>query len=278
MASVVLFSYFRSTATWRVRIVMNLKLVPQELNLIWVRGDGQNATDHLAMGPHGLVPAMRNCGTATGQFVATIEYLDEAYPEPPLLPPNPVKRTQVRAVVQLLARDIHPLGSWRILQCLRNGLDLSDTQAKDWEFKRISAGYLGLEGQVDGHARTHLLGDAVTMADLCLAPQPRWIAAVAPAWTWRCFPHCTALAATYANCLRSRRRIRTTSPIVRGDPDIAPTAVEAARLFGSPNGAMPHVSEIRLPAACFDRGRTVAMATERARQCTSDGCGRPGSR
>lgn len=171
MNSVLLSSYFRSTATWHVRIVMNLKLVPQELNLIWVRGDGQNATDHLALSPHGLVPAMRNCGTAIGQFVATIDYLDEAYPEPPLLPPNPVKRTQVRAAVQLLARDIHPLGSRRILQCLRNGLDLSDTEATNWEFKQFSAGYRGLEGQVGGHAGSHLFGDAVTMADLCLVPQ-----------------------------------------------------------------------------------------------------------
>jgi maleylacetoacetate isomerase len=100
-----------------------------------------------------------------------MEYLEATYPDPALLPSDPVACAEVRAAVQLVACDIHPLNNRRILQHMRNDLSLSDEAVQVWEHKWVAAGYRGLEGQVARHAGKYLFGDNVTMADLCLVPQ-----------------------------------------------------------------------------------------------------------
>lgn len=174
MGQLDIYSFFRSTATWRVRIALNLKAVDHSLKLVWVRGDAHQTPEYLDKNPHGLVPAMQVGQTVFGQSMAMLEYLEEAFPEPPLLPQELLSRAQVRAAAQLIACDVHPLNNRRVLQYLKADLALSPDQVLAWEHKWVAAGYAGLEGQVQKLQRStgpYLFGDTVTMADLCLVPQ-----------------------------------------------------------------------------------------------------------
>ncbi len=171
MAEFELFSFFRSTASWRVRIALNLKEVQHELNFVWIRSGKHEQPEYLAINPHGLVPALRIGNTVVGQSMAILEYLEETYPKPRLLPDDPVSRANVRAAAQLVACDIHPLNNRRVLLYLKDELTLSPAQVTGWERKWVATGYAGLEAQVANSAGTYLFGDSVTMADLCLVPQ-----------------------------------------------------------------------------------------------------------
>lgn len=171
MQDITLYSFFRSTATWRVRIALNLKQVPHDLSLVWVRGDAHETPEYRAVNPHGLVPAMRIGDTTIGQSMAMLEYLEERYPDPALLPEDPVARANVRAAAQLVACDIHPLNNRRVLHYLKDDLGLTAQQVTAWEHKWVAAGYAGLEAQTSKGAGKYLFGDTITMADLCLVPQ-----------------------------------------------------------------------------------------------------------
>ena len=170
-----LYTYFRSSAAYRVRIALNLKGLPHESVPVHLLRDGgeQRRPEHLARNPLGLVPVL---GTDVGmltQSLAIIEYLDETCLMPPLLPADPPGRARVRAIAQAIACDIHPLNNLRVLQYLVRELGV-DAQRKDaWYRHWVDEGLAALERMLVGDPRTGEFchGDAPTLADCCLVPQ-----------------------------------------------------------------------------------------------------------
>ena len=167
-----LYSYFRSSAAYRVSIALNYKglaydtvprslLKPQE----WTR-------EYLSVNPQGLLPALADDGAVIAQSLAIIEYLEERHPEPALLPAEALARAQVRAMALAVACDIHPLNNLRVLKQLRK-LGQDEDGVADWYRHWITVGFAGLEVQARQHssAHRHCFGDSVSVADLCLVPQ-----------------------------------------------------------------------------------------------------------
>lgn len=170
-APLVLHGYWRSTATWRVRIALALKglewrTAVQDL----LRGD-QRAPGYLAINPQGLVPALAiGGGTVLTQSMAICEYIDEAWPEPPLLPADPLGRARVRAFAQAIACDIHPVQNLRVLKMLKaRGLD--NAAAQGWAAEVIESGLAACAQMIAGIAGPYCFGDQVTLADILLVPQ-----------------------------------------------------------------------------------------------------------
>ena len=168
-----LYNYFRSSAAYRVRIALNLKGLQAENVFIQLQKNEQSADDYLKVNPQGLVPALVDGADTITQSMAIIEYLDEAYPSPPLLPCTPVERARVRSIAQLIACDIHPLDNLRVLRYLVNDLKLSEDQKNAWYAHWIVVGLNALETMLasDPRAGRFCHGDTPTLADICLVPQ-----------------------------------------------------------------------------------------------------------
>jgi maleylacetoacetate isomerase len=170
-----LFSYFRSSAAWRVRIALAYKGVPHgTVPVHLVRDGGQQHSDsYRELNPQGLVPVLEDDGQAYAQSLAIIEYLEETHPEPPLLPPDFAGRARVRQMALGIACDIHPLQNLRVLNYLRGPLAQGDGPVADWVRHWIAEGFRSLEELARrlGDGRHHLYGGSVTMADACLVPQ-----------------------------------------------------------------------------------------------------------
>jgi maleylacetoacetate isomerase len=171
---VKLYGYFRSSAAYRVRIALNLKGVAWESVTIDLRApkSAQHTPEFRALNAQGLIPVLADGEHVLTQSLAILEYLEETYPEPPLLPETPVGRAQVRALALAVACDIHPLNNLRVLDYLRSqGLD--DAAVNRWYAHWITLGLTPLEQQarrLSGDGR-HLFGTGVTLADVCLVPQ-----------------------------------------------------------------------------------------------------------
>jgi maleylpyruvate isomerase len=169
-----LYDYFRSSAAYRVRIALNLKGIAPERALVHLRKGNQRAEEYLALNPQGLVPAlMLDDGSVLRQSLAIIEYLDETYREPPLLPGDAIGRARVRGIALAIACDIHPLNNLRVLEYLLHTMGVS-AQAKDGWYKYwIDIGFEALESQLARDSATGRFchGDAPTLADVCLVPQ-----------------------------------------------------------------------------------------------------------
>ena len=168
-----LYNYFRSSAAYRVRIALNLKGLQAENVFIHLQKNEQSADDYLKVNPQGLVPALVDGNDTITQSMAIIEYLDEAYPSPPLLPGTPVERARVRSIAQLIACDIHPIDNLRVLRYLVNDLKLSEDQKNAWYAHWIVVGLNALETMLasDPRAGRFCHGDTPTLADICLVPQ-----------------------------------------------------------------------------------------------------------
>lgn len=173
--SIALYTYFRSTAAWRVRIALALKgLAHESIPVHLLRGGGeQHADDYHALNPQRLVPALVDAGEVVTQSLAIIEYLDETRPEPPLLPGSAHGRARVRALAQLVACDVHPLNNLRVQQYLGDVLGADDTAKRAWLHHWMQTGFAALEEMLAGDPRTGTCchGDRPTLADLCLVPQ-----------------------------------------------------------------------------------------------------------
>ena len=168
-----LYTYWRSSAAYRVRIALNLKRLAASQLPVSLRAGEQRAATYLARNSQGLVPALDVGAAVLTQSLAIIEYLEEVQPQPALLPRDPVARAQVRAMAQLLACDIHPLNNLRVLRYLKSQLAQPQEAIDAWARHWIGAGFAALEAQAvrhtaDGHC---LYGNAVTLADVCLVPQ-----------------------------------------------------------------------------------------------------------
>ncbi|MDR2990796.1 MAG: maleylacetoacetate isomerase [Burkholderiaceae bacterium] len=171
-----LYSYFRSSAAFRVRIALNLKGLPYDtVPVHLVRHGGEQQTPaYRQLNPEALVPTLiDDAGRAITQSLAIIEWLDETHPEPPLLPRAPLDRAWVRALALHIACDIHPLDNLRVLRFLVRDMGLSDAQKNAWYRHWIETGFTALEQRLAGDPRTgtFCFGDAPTLADAALVPQ-----------------------------------------------------------------------------------------------------------
>ena len=170
-----LYTYFRSSAAYRTRIAVNLKGVDYEAVHVDLRpaSQGHRTPEYLALNPQGLVPMLEVDGTTVAQSLAIIEYLDEAYPEPALLPRSPIDRARVRAMALAVACDLHPLNNLRVLSYLRSPLGHDEETVNAWYRHWIAAGFKGLEQdarRATGDGK-HMFGSSVTIADICIVPQ-----------------------------------------------------------------------------------------------------------
>jgi maleylpyruvate isomerase len=169
-----LYDYFRSSAAYRVRIALNLKGQNPERAFVHLRKNAQRGDDYLALNPQGLVPALvTDGGDVLTQSLAIIDFLDETFPKPPLMPATPAERARVRGIALEIACDIHPLNNLRVLQYLKNTLGVSDAQKDAWYKYWVDVGLEALETRLSRDAATGCFchGDAPTLADICLVPQ-----------------------------------------------------------------------------------------------------------
>jgi len=169
---VKLYTYFRSSAAYRVRIALNLKRVPYDMVPVHLTKDGgyQRKADFVAVNPQMRVPALAlSSGDVITQSIAIIEYLDEIEPEPPLLPPDALARAHVRAIAQAVACDIHPLNNLVVLQYLKNTLKHEQAEIDAWYHHWVMAGFKAIEAMIS--PAPYACGAHVTLADLCLVPQ-----------------------------------------------------------------------------------------------------------
>jgi len=170
-----LYTYFRSSAAYRVRIALNLKGIAYEAVPVHLLKEGgqQRKPDYLALNPAGLVPALEADGQVLSQSLAIIEYLDETRPAPALLPADALGRARVRAIAQAIACDIHPLNNLRVLRHLKHEFGISDAQKDAWYRHWCEVGLAAVEALLASDARTGRFchGDAPGLADCCLVPQ-----------------------------------------------------------------------------------------------------------
>jgi maleylacetoacetate isomerase len=167
-----LYTYFRSSAAYRVRIALDLKRQKYDAVPVNLLNGEQRGSEYIALDPQGLVPALADEAGLHVQSLAIIEYLDERYPEPPLLPEAPAERARVRALALAIACDIHPLNNLRVMQYLENTLEVGKDQRTAWYRHWIRDGFTALEKMLDDPRTGRFChGDAVTLADIALIPQ-----------------------------------------------------------------------------------------------------------
>lgn len=168
-----LYNYFRSSASFRVRVALELKgLAYDYVPVHLVKGEHKQP-QYAAMSPAMLVPVLQlDTGEHLGQSMAIIEYLDEIHPEPPLLPRDPLARARVRALAQLIACEIHPLNNLRVLKYLTRELKLEEEAKNTWYRHWVRGGLEAFERELAQlPPGTYCFGDTPTLADCCLVPQ-----------------------------------------------------------------------------------------------------------
>ena len=169
-----LYDYFRSSAAYRVRIALQLKAQAPERVFIHLRRGAQRDESYLAVNPQGLVPTLvTDGGDVLTQSVAILEWLDESFPNPPLLPVDPAGRARVRGIALAIACDIHPLNNTRVLSYLTGTLGVTEAQKDGWYRYWIDTGFEALETRLSRERSTGRFchGDTPTIADVCLVPQ-----------------------------------------------------------------------------------------------------------
>lgn len=168
-----LYTYWRSSAAFRVRIALAHKALDANQIPVHLLKDGgqQKAQSYRELNPAMLVPTLQHDDLTLNQSLAIIEYLDAVFPQHPLLPSEPAKAAVVRALALDIACDIHPLNNLRVLQYLTGTLGLSDEQKTAWILHWLQQGFQALELRLSQTAGLYAVGDAVTLADLCLVPQ-----------------------------------------------------------------------------------------------------------
>ncbi|WP_422367455.1 maleylacetoacetate isomerase [Pelagibius sp.] len=168
-----LYTYFRSSAAYRVRIAMALKGLSYEQSYVNTLRQEHRTDAYAAVNPQRLVPALDDDGLILAQSLSIIEYLEEKHPEPPLLPSDLPGRARVRALAQTIACDIHPINNLRILRYLEQALGADEAAITAWYRHWITEGFDGFEALLASSPDTGSFchGDSPTLADICLAPQ-----------------------------------------------------------------------------------------------------------
>jgi maleylpyruvate isomerase len=168
-----IYGYFRSSAAFRLRIAMNLKGLSYDHNLINLQAGDHLSDSFRLINPQGRVPALDIEGDILTQSLAIIEYLEEVYPAPALLPQDALEKAKVRGVAGLIACDIHPLNNLAVLNYLRDQLEADEEARIAWYRHWVKEGFDGLEQILSSNVETgkFCFGDSPTVADICLVPQ-----------------------------------------------------------------------------------------------------------
>jgi maleylacetoacetate isomerase len=166
-----LYSFFRSSASWRVRICLALKGIHYQIVPLNLRASAKDLPEYRELNPQGFVPTLITEEGALSQSLSIIEYLESLYPEPPLLPLARFARAQVQAMAALIASDIHPLNNLRVLNYLRTTLGHAEAEITAWYQHWVNEGLQALEQMVAVHGGTYCFGERITLADVCLVPQ-----------------------------------------------------------------------------------------------------------
>ena len=209
----VLHAYWRSGASYRARIGLNLKGLAYEVRPVNLLKGEQSAGDYRAIDPQGLLPALEADGTVLVQSLAILEWLEETFPAPPLLPGGAADRALVRGMAAMVACDVQPLNNLRVLRAIRRELSASEDQVVAWQHHWIAEGFAGLERLIERHGAGFCFGDAPTLADCCLVPQV--YAARRVGAPMADFPRIAAVA----------DRCNGLDPFARAHPDRQPDAV-----------------------------------------------------
>lgn len=167
----ILHNYWRSGTSYRTRIALNLKGVAYEQRAYDLRTGAQNEADYKALNPQMLVPTLEVDGMLLTQSPAILEWLEERYPEPPLLPKGANERATVRAMAALIGCDIHPLGNLRVVGQLRTEFGADSAAVKQWAARWIGDGFAALEALIAHHGGRFAYGDTPTLVDCYLVPQ-----------------------------------------------------------------------------------------------------------
>ena len=167
-----LYNYFRSSASFRVRIALALKGLPYGYVPVHIARGDHKLPDYAAVSADGLVPVLEDGEVRLSQSMAIIEYLDEAYPGPALLPKDSLARARVRALAQSIACEIHPLNNLRVLKYLVKELKVGEEPKNTWYRHWVREGLQAFERQLEQNpASLFCWGDSPTLADCCLVPQ-----------------------------------------------------------------------------------------------------------
>ncbi|MEM8798743.1 MAG: maleylacetoacetate isomerase [Pseudomonadota bacterium] len=167
---ITLYDYYRSSASYRVRIVLNLKRLPYDQRSVDLKEGAQKADAYKATNVQGFVPTLIDGETKLTQSLAIIHYLEDRYPAPPLLPDEPRRRAEIRAMAQVVACDIHPLNNLRVLKYLKSTLGHGQNAINDWYAHWVHEGFIALETLLD-EGGPYACGSEVTLVDACLVPQ-----------------------------------------------------------------------------------------------------------
>jgi len=165
-----LFDYHRSSASYRVRIALNLKGVAYESVDLSLLDGAQREPDNLARNPQGFVPTLEIDGLQLTQSLAIIDYLDASFPDPPMVSKDPARRSKTLAQALVIACDVHPLNNLRVLKYLKRELGVADAARDQWYRHWLREGLVALERMAEGSGR-FLGGDTPDLADVCLVPQ-----------------------------------------------------------------------------------------------------------
>ncbi len=166
-----LYGYWRSSAAYRLRIALGLKGVAYDYHAVNLLDGEQAGEEHRGRSPMGTVPVLEIDGLTLVQSIAQLEYLEETRPQPPLLPEAPAARAVTRALVQIIASDIHPLQNLSVLKHLKTAFDATQEQIEIWYRHWVRRGLEGFNALAANTAGAYSVGDSVTLADVCLAPQ-----------------------------------------------------------------------------------------------------------
>lgn len=173
--SLLLYSYWRSSAAYRVRIGLNLKGLAYEILPVHLLRDGgeQHSEDYRRANPQGLVPVLQHGQRMLRQSLAILEYIDEVWPEPALLPATSRGRQRVRALAQLVACDVHPLNNLRVMRYFEHTWHVPQPERDEWMRHWMSDGFAAFEAMLNDHPSTDTFceGNTPTIADCCLVPQ-----------------------------------------------------------------------------------------------------------
>ena len=173
--TLTLFSYWRSSAAYRVRIGLNLKGLRYELQPVHLLRNGgeQHTPEFRSANPQGLVPVLEHGNRQLRQSLAILEYLDETWPDRPLLPATARARQRARAIAQAIACDVHPLNNLRVLKYFEHEWHVPQPERDTWVKHWINEGFAAIEEMLGGHLSTgqYCEGEAPTIADCCLVPQ-----------------------------------------------------------------------------------------------------------
>ncbi|KHK53655.1 maleylacetoacetate isomerase [Ralstonia sp. A12] len=171
--SIKLYNYFRSSASFRVRIALEVKGLPYDYAPVHLLKGEHMAPDFVKLNPDALVPVLCEGTDVLNQSLAIVEYLEETHPEPSLLPGSASNRAHIRAIALAIACEIHPLNNPRVLKYLKNTFNVEEEARNDWYRHWVKLGFAALETRLSASPLTgaYCVGDTPTLADVCLVPQ-----------------------------------------------------------------------------------------------------------